>query len=115
MDSPDVFSVFAANRDVHEPARDVLPGSRYSLSIVNVIAGVDNFMADNIKAEIVDYIEKNEIGIGAVMNALRLVLVGGGFGPDLMKIAELLGKEEVIKRIEAGIENIQIYGLQNSQ
>lgn len=76
-------------------------------AVKNVIAGVDDFKAENIKAEIVAYIEKNEIGMGAVMNALRLVLVGGGFGPDLMKIAELLGKDEVMKRIDAGIENIK--------
>jgi len=76
-------------------------------AVKHVIAGVDNFNADDIRAEIVAYLEKNEIGMGAVMNALRLVLVGGGFGPDLMQIAELLGKDEVIRRIEAGIENIK--------
>jgi glutamyl-tRNA synthetase len=72
-----------------------------------VIENVDDFKAENIKADIVAYIEKNEIGMGAVMNAFRLVLVGGGFGPDLMKIAELLGKEEVLHRIDAGIQNIK--------
>jgi len=75
-------------------------------AIKEVIGGVGVFEAAYIKAEIVAYIEKNEIGMGAVMNALRLVLVGGGFGPDLMKITELLGKEEVTRRIEAGIRNI---------
>ena len=75
-------------------------------ALKDVVAGVDDFKAENIKAEIVSYLEKNEISMGAAMNALRLVLVGGGFGPDLMKIAELLGKDEVIIRIEAGIENI---------
>ena len=71
-----------------------------------VLAGVDDFKAENIKPEIVRFVEEKEVGMGAVMNALRLVLVGGGFGPDLMKIAELLGKEEVMHRIDAGIENI---------
>ena len=71
-----------------------------------VIAKTDDFKADNIKAEIVNFIEENEIGMGAVMNALRLVLVGGGFGPDLMQIAELLGKDEVGRRIGVGIEKI---------
>jgi len=75
-------------------------------ALKDVIDGIEDFKAENIKAEIVDYLEKNEIGMGAVMNALRLVLVGGGFGPDLMKIAELLGKDDVKTRIEAGIENI---------
>ncbi len=71
-----------------------------------VINGVDDFKAEKIKSEIVRFIEENEIGMGAVMNALRLVLVGGGFGPDLMQVAELLGRDEVIRRIDAGIEKI---------
>jgi glutamyl-tRNA synthetase len=71
------------------------------------LAGISGFEADTIKAEIVKFVEENELGMGVVMNALRLVLVGGGFGPDLMKIAELLGKQEVLQRIDAGIEHIQ--------
>ncbi len=71
-----------------------------------VITKVDDFKPENIKAKIGAFIDANEIGMGAVMSALRLVLVGGGYGPDLMEIAELLGKEEVIKRINSGIENI---------
>ncbi len=72
-----------------------------------VITKVDDFKPENIKAKIGAFTDANEIGMGAVMSALRLVLVGGGFGPDLMQIAELLGKEEVIERINTGIENIK--------
>ncbi len=75
--------------------------------LTEVIKSVQDFKAETLKPEIVKYIESKDLGMGAVMNALRLVLVGGGFGPDLMKIAELLGKDEVIGRIEAGIENIK--------
>jgi glutamyl-tRNA synthetase len=75
-------------------------------SLKEVIASVDEFRADTIKSNIVSFLEANEIGMGAVMNALRLVLVGGGFGPDLMQITEVLGKDEVIRRIEAGVANI---------
>jgi glutamyl-tRNA synthetase len=59
-----------------------------------------------IKADIVKFTEEKNISLGVVMNALRLVLVGGGFGPDLALIVEMLGKEEVIRRIDAGIKNI---------
>jgi glutamyl-tRNA synthetase len=75
--------------------------------LLPVIKSVADFKAENLKPEIVKYIESKELGMGAVMNALRLALVGGGFGPDLMMIAEMLGKDEVIKRIEAGILNIK--------
>jgi glutamyl-tRNA synthetase len=37
---------------------------------------------------------------GDVMTGLRLALVGAGKGPDVVEIMKVLGKEEVIKRIE---------------
>jgi glutamyl-tRNA synthetase len=35
-----------------------------------------------------------------------LALVGGGFGPDLMMIAEMIGKEETINRVKAAVEGL---------
>ena len=45
-------------------------------------------------------------GFGAIMNPLRLCLVGGNMGPDLFVICELLSKEETISRINLAIEKI---------
>jgi glutamyl-tRNA synthetase len=70
------------------------------------LAEIDDFDAAQIKAVIHHFVEEKSVGMGVVMNALRLLLVGGGFGPDLMQIAELLGKDEVISRIENGIEKL---------
>jgi glutamyl-tRNA synthetase len=70
------------------------------------LTDLDTFKAENIKEMIHHFVEEKGVGMGVVMNALRLLLVGGGFGPDLMLIAELLGKEEVISRIENGIEKL---------
>lgn len=43
--------------------------------------------------------EKN-IKPGELQLPLRVMLVGGKFGPAVMQIAELIGKEETVKRIE---------------
>ena len=40
---------------------------------------------------------------GELMLPLRIMLVGGKFGPGVFDIASLLGKEETIKRIEHGL------------
>ena len=48
------------------------------------------------------------VKMGAVMLPLRLSLTGAGSGPDLMEIAVLLGKEEVIFRIEKAIEELEV-------
>jgi glutamyl-tRNA synthetase len=71
-----------------------------------VINDVSNYKAEAIKAAIVEYLERSGTGMGVAMNTLRLVLVGGSFGPDLMMIAELLGKEEVQQRIDTALQRL---------
>lgn len=67
---------------------------------------VAEWKADAIKAVISARIEAKGLGMGLVMNAFRLALVGGGFGPDLMTIAEMIGQEETIQRVQAAIEKL---------
>jgi len=50
--------------------------------------------------------ESHGLKIGEVMLPFRIMLVGGKFGPQVFEIASLLGKEEVIKRIENGIQEL---------
>ncbi|MFN8291796.1 MAG: glutamate--tRNA ligase [Chitinophagaceae bacterium] len=45
----------------------------------------------------------NQLKPGEVQLPFRIMLVGGKFGPPVFHIAELLGKEETVKRIEAAI------------
>jgi glutamyl-tRNA synthetase len=44
--------------------------------------------------------------MGAIMNALRLLLVGTAKGPHMGDIMEIIGKEEAISRIKNGIKKI---------
>ncbi len=74
--------------------------------VKDIIANVKDFNAVNAKAEVVAYIEAKEIGFGAVMNALRLSVVGAGKGPDLFEIIEIVGQEESARRIEKAIAEI---------
>lgn len=52
------------------------------------------------------YIEENQLGFGAVANALRLAIVGDSKGPDLFKIIELIGQNEAINRLDLALEKI---------
>ncbi|MDA3892109.1 MAG: glutamate--tRNA ligase [Salinivirgaceae bacterium] len=76
-------------------------------AIKEVLAGVPNFNAANAKQAVSDYIEKNEWGFGAIMNALRLCIVGAGKGPDLFDIIEMIGQEETVLRIEKAVSVIK--------
>lgn len=71
---------------------------------LNVVA---DWKADAIKTYISSMIEEKGLGFGMVMNALRLSLAGGAFGPDLMTIAQLLGKQESMARIKKAVEAIE--------
>ncbi|MBT8262760.1 MAG: glutamate--tRNA ligase [Bacteroidia bacterium] len=73
---------------------------------LGLMQNVDTFSAENISESIKGWITSNQIGFGKVMMPLRLALVGEMKGPDVFKIAALLGQEEVINRIQAAINFI---------
>ncbi len=72
--------------------------------VAEVIEGINQFEAKTIEKEVKDWIASQEIGMGKVMQPLRLSLVGAVKGPDLFEIIEMVGKEETIKRIHSAIE-----------
>jgi glutamyl-tRNA synthetase len=48
------------------------------------------------------------ISIGKILQAVRLSITGAGVGPDLMMVMEIIGKEEVIKRIDYALKTLNI-------
>lgn len=48
------------------------------------------------------------IGVGKIMQALRVAITGNGSGPDLMMTMEILGKEEVTKRLDNALNTIKV-------
>ena len=65
----------------------------------NNIDNVDFTSTDSIKLSIVDICDRLGVKIGKVMPGLRMALVGGISGPDLMTTMLVLGKKETKKRI----------------
>jgi len=63
----------------------------------------ESFTSQNIHDTIFPALESAGIKAGKVMQAFRLVITGVGKGPDLMLTLEILGKEDVTKRIENAI------------
>lgn len=76
------------------------------LAISDMFSTIETWEADTIKQRFSDFMDQKGWGFGAVMNPLRLSLVGGNVGPDLFKICELLGKEEATNRINVAVESI---------
>jgi len=53
-----------------------------------------------------EVLTKREASLGKVMPALRVAMTGIAGGPDLMGIIAVLGKDEVVSRIENALKNI---------
>ena len=74
--------------------------------LISVLENIGDFTSINIETVVKDWMTKNEIGMGKVMQPFRLSLVGALKGPHLFDIVELIGKEETIKRIEKAIATL---------
>ncbi len=73
-----------------------------------LLSGLQNFDSATLDDAIKQWIESKGYGIGAVMNALRLLLVGAAKGPHLSDIMTVIGKEESLNRIDSGLQVIKI-------
>ena len=74
--------------------------------LISVLENIGDFTSINIETIVKDWMTKNEIGMGKVMQPFRLSLVGALKGPHLFDIVEMIGKEETIKRLEKAIASL---------
>lgn len=74
--------------------------------ISEVIASVPSFKSIDIEPIAHTWIKEQGLGMGQIMNSLRLALVGASLGPNLFDIMEIIGREETLRRIKVAIESI---------
>ncbi|MBF4515333.1 glutamate--tRNA ligase [Flavobacterium sp. ANB] len=74
--------------------------------LISTLEYIEGFDSANIEAIVKDWLTKNEIGMGKVMQPFRLSLVGALKGPHLFDIVEIIGKEETISRIQKAIATL---------
>ncbi len=75
-------------------------------AIAELFEKAETWEAGAIKELFSGFMNEKEWSFGAVMNPLRICLVGGNVGPDLFQICEILGKQETISRIRKAMEAI---------
>jgi len=71
--------------------------------LISVLEEISEFTSLNIETIVKDWMTKNEIGMGKVMQPFRLSLVGALKGPHLFDIVEVIGKQETISRLQKAI------------
>ncbi len=67
---------------------------------------VEPFNSENVERSFKQFLQDNDLGMGAVLPNFRLLLTGKGMGPSMFQIAELLGKEETLSRINTGVDRL---------
>jgi len=99
------FFISPAEYDAKAAKKRWRPNSYEQISrLKEIIANIENFSSENIEDVVKKWIDENELGTGAVLNALRLVIVGALKGPHLFDIIALIGKEETLNRIDTGLK-----------
>jgi len=74
------------------------------LEFKSILSDLSDFSPSSIEQAFKSFLEKKEIGVGAMLPQFRLLLSGRGMGPSMFDISSFLGKEETLYRIDAGIK-----------
>lgn len=75
--------------------------------LVEVLRNLEDFSCAAAEPAVLGWITEKGYHMGNVMNAFRLTVVGECKGPHMFDITDLIGKEETVKRVLAGVENIK--------
>ena len=94
-----------AEKDVRKRWKEGMP--ELMTELIGVLEGIEDFSSAAAEPVVLGWITDKGYHMGNVMNAFRLTVVGECKGPHMFDITELLGKEETIRRVKAGIENIK--------
>jgi glutamyl-tRNA synthetase len=100
--APTAFDQQVISKKWNEDAVKVLRAYRDEVSSLSVVT------ADNAKSSLEKVTTQLSIGIGKIMPALRVSITGAGSGPDLMLSMEIIGRDEVVSRIDYALENIKV-------
>ncbi len=64
--------------------------------------------AESAKSTLDIALEEKGVGLGKVMQAIRLAITGVGGGPDLMEIMSIIGPEKLVQRIQQAIDTLPL-------
>src|SRR5215216_64125 len=95
--SPNEFDTTAVQAKWNDSKRE------YFKSFSKSLASVSNWNAVTLEVLFKQLAETASIKAGELQLPLRIMLVGGKFGPPVFNIAEILGKKETIDRIDKAL------------
>jgi glutamyl-tRNA synthetase len=100
FENPAEYDAKTVKKKWKENSADIVSG------LADLFEQSESFTRDELENTFKKYIETSNLGFGACMSGLRLVVTGKGGGPDLFRIMELIGKNATIERIKTGVKNL---------
>jgi len=94
-----------AEKDVKKRWKPETPTQLAELAAL--LEGLDDFAGAGTEPAVMAWIADKGYHLGNVMNAFRLTVVGECKGPHMFDITALLGRDETLARLRAGIERIK--------
>lgn len=91
---PEMIDIAAINPNWNEQK------NLFFLELIRAFELMQSWNHEALENELKELAAANQLKPGELMLPLRIMLVGGKFGPHVFNIAEVLGKEETIKRIQ---------------
>ena len=81
---------------------------KHMTELVALLEKQDDWSAEALDTAVMGWIAQQEYGVGIVMNAFRICLVGAARGPHIWEITNVLGKEETIRRVKVALNQLGI-------
>jgi glutamyl-tRNA synthetase len=100
FEAPEEYDPAGVNKFWKDEVKEIIP------QVADFINSLEPFSKNIIEEKLENFIKTNGWGMGKVMNTLRLFLVGRSSGPRVADIMEILGKEEVSRRIGNAIARL---------
>lgn len=79
---------------------------RHMQEMLTLLEGHDDWSADGLDNLVMPWIAEKEYGVGVVMNAFRICLVGAARGPHIWAITDVLGKQETLARVRTALSRL---------
>ena len=79
---------------------------KHMTEMLALLEAHEDWSAEGLDNLIMPWIAEKEYGVGIVMNAFRICLVGAARGPHIWNITDVLGKEETLRRVKTALEKL---------
>ena len=79
---------------------------KHMTEMLALLEAHDDWSAEGLDNLIMPWIAEKGYGVGIVMNAFRICLVGAARGPHIWSITDVLGKEETLRRVRTALDKL---------